>query len=262
MIVLDALALVTWVLVPAVAAVVAWRRLRRSGSRAVTVRALLVGVSGLVIVGLAVIPSVAAAVEDAFASHMVQHLALGLVGPLLIVTGRMPELGPWLMPIDRRRPLLRAYREFRPRSVVAPTGAIVVTWYAWHVPGLYGLAADEAVVHVIEHATFLGVGLWYWAAVAPHRRRTGAVVLASFTVTLSLGLLGAVLSLSPGPFYGDHVDAVTSGSELADQHLGGLLMWTPGGVLCLVTAVVQLVRWLDIDRTRPEVARLPTRRTW
>ena len=131
---------------------------------------------------------------------------------------------------------------------MAPAVAVVAAWYAWHLPGLYGAALDHPSIHVLEHLTFMVTGGWYWAAVAPHRRRTGGVVLASFTVALALGFLGAVLSLSPVAFYEGHVSGSTEAARLDDQHLGGLLMWTPGGLVHLLAAVVQLTRWLGLDR--------------
>ncbi len=187
--------------------------------------------------------------ERAFAPHMGQHLVLGLVAPLLIVVGRIPELMPWVVATPHRRAWRQAIGPFgrAPTSVLWPTVAMVVVWFAWHVPGLYDAAVGSAAVHVVEHLSMLGVGCWYWAAVAPHRRRTGTVVLASFSLVFALGFLGAILSLSPVAFYAGHVEATTLAGQLDDQHLGGLLMWTPGGLVYLVAAVFQLVRWLEVD---------------
>ncbi len=245
----DLLTLTTWVLLPAVVVVVAIRRMHAAGSHAVGSFTAGVGVTGLALAGVALTPGVGAAAERAFAPHMVQHLVLGLFAPLLIVVGRIPELVPWAVPVTHRRSIRRALGPFGrpPASVVWPTVAMVAVWYAWHLPALYDAAVDSGAVHAVEHLSILGIGCWYWAAIAPHRRRTGAVVLASFTLVFALGFLGAVLSLSPVAFYAGHVYATTLAAQLDDQHLGGLLMWTPGGLVYLITAVVQLVRWLEVD---------------
>lgn len=245
--VLDVLVVLSWAVVPVAVVVMALLRLRRSGSRAVGAGslALLVVAFGSIAVVLA--PTVSATLERTFAGHMAQHLVLGLLAPLFLVIGRTPELLPWALPVSARRDLRRGAGVLLrpPRSVAAPTVAMIVTWYAWHVPALYGAAADQGVIHVLEHATFLGVGTWFWAAVAPHRRRLGASVAALFVTTVAMGLLGATLALSPEAFYAPHVSSTSAAGRLDDQHLGGMLMWTPGGLVYLCAAVVQLVRWLD-----------------
>ena len=248
-ILVDVLTVLTWGVLPGALVVVAVRHLRDAGSHAVGPVSAAVGVVGLVLAGVALTPTVGSAADRAFAPHMGQHLVLGLFAPLLIVVGRVPELVPWAVPASRRRAMRRALGSFArpPSSVWWPTVAMVGVWYAWHLPALYGAAVDSGAIHAVEHLSILGIGCWFWAAIAPHRRRTGTVVLASFSLMFALGFLGAVLSLSPVAFYGGHVEATTLAAQLDDQHLGGLLMWTPGGLVYLITAVVQLVRWLEVD---------------
>lgn len=251
--ILDSIAsapvIVGWTVLPAVAVLVGWRNLRASGSRAIGRGAVVAGVVGLAAVGVVLSPAAGRALETEFASHMVQHLVLGLVAPLLIAVGRVPELAPWVVTGATRRTLRRWMGPIArpPRSVLWPALAMVAVWYCWHVPALYRAAADVAAVHAAEHLSFLAAGVWYWTAVAPHRHRTGAVVLAPFAVTIALGLLGSVLTLGGAPFYAGAVTATTESGQLADQRLGGLLMWTPGGLIHLCVAVVQLVRWLGLD---------------
>lgn len=245
----DWAVLLAWVVVLTVTLAVARRNLRAAGSRAISPSSFGAGVAGLAVIGVSLTPSVGDAAEPAFASHMVQHLALGLAAPILIVVGRVPELALWAVTGAHRRSVRRSLGRLGrpPRSVVWPTAAMVVVWFGWHVPAFYGAAIEVPVVHAVEHLSVLGVGCWYWAAIAPHRRRTGAVVAASFTLVVALGLLGAALTLSDAVFYADHVTAATPAARLQDQQLGGLLMWTPGGLVYLAAAVVQLVRWLDLD---------------
>lgn len=257
----DAAIVAMWVVLPVGVLVVGVRNLRASGSAAIGPASLAAGAAGFAVAGAALVPSVGTAAEAAFASHMAQHLALGLAAPLLLAIGRVPELVPWAVPGPRRQDLRRRLGALArpPRSVAWPTAAMVTVWFAWHAPALYGAAVEIPAMHAVEHLSIAGVGVWYWAAVAPHRRRTGAVVFASFALTIALGLLGAALTLSGEPFYGDHVEAASTDAQLADQQLGGLLMWTPGGLVYLTAAVVQLIRWLDVDHTR-RVVRAPAPR--
>lgn len=258
---LDALAVLSWLLLPQAALITAHRRLRRSGSQAIGAGTLAAGLAGVAAVAVAVLPSVADAAERTFAGHMAQHLLLGSIGPLLLVVGRTSELAPWVLAPSRRKELRRwAGTLLRPpRSVRGPTVAMVIVWFAWHVPALYDAAVVVPVLHLLEHGSYLVAGWCFWAAVAPHRRRTGAPVLALFALTVGVGLLGAFLSLSPVAFY-DQVAATTEQARLEDQHLGGLLMWTPGGLVYLVAMIVQLVRWLGGHGLPDGTAVAPERR--
>ena len=59
-----------------------------------------------------------------------------------------------------------------------------------------------------------------------------------------MGLLGALLTLAPRPlFLAVHSAGVTSPwglTPLADQQLGGLLMWVPGGLVFAAVCVAGL----------------------
>ncbi len=245
----NAAFLLAWLVLPLVALVVGRRRLRASGSHAVGPWSLISAAVGLVLLAAALAPVTSQVAERTFAAHMGQHLIVGLFAPLLIVAGRAAELLPWALDGAHRRSLRRHAGRLLtpPRSMKAPTVAMITAWYAWHVPVLYGAAVDNELVHVVEHLTILAAGLWFWSAVAPQRRRVGASIVGLFLVTISTGFLGATLSLSPISFYGGHVAAETLAGQLDDQHLGGLLMWTPGGLVYLLATVVQLIRWLGPD---------------
>ena len=62
------------------------------------------------------------------------------------------------------------------------------------------------------------------------------MLLATFVHT---GLLGALLSFSPAPWYAIMAPgAIAYGfSPLADQQLAGLIMWVPMGAIYLVAAL-------------------------
>jgi putative membrane protein len=49
---------------------------------------------------------------------------------------------------------------------------------------------------------------------------------------MAMGLLGALLTFAPGSLYTAHATAplLWGFSPLADQQLGGLLMWVPAGL--------------------------------
>jgi putative membrane protein len=93
-----------------------------------------------------------------FAIHMVQHVLLGDIAPLLIVAGLD---GPLL------RPLLVLPVLGRLRGLVHPLVALplwAIDLYAWHLPGPYQAALRNDTIHAFEHACFFTFGLLLWAA--------------------------------------------------------------------------------------------------
>ncbi len=59
-----------------------------------------------------------------------------------------------------------------------------------------------------------------------------------------MGMLGAVLTFAPQPMYAAHAIAPFAWqlSPLADQQIGGLIMWVPAGVLYALAAIFLLPR--------------------
>src|SRR5581483_8820380 len=143
----------TWSLEPApivlcgVAAVLyaqAFARLRRRAPAHATVsRAALFG-AGLAATLLALVSPVDAVGEDQLLSaHMLQHLLLGDLGPLLLVLGTRGPIGVFLLPAPvlqavARGPLRRLLSTLlRPRVSLAIWLASIG---AWHVPAAYDAA--------------------------------------------------------------------------------------------------------------------------
>src|SRR3954447_15468756 len=80
-----------------------------------------------------------APLDGRFWTHMLQHLLIGDLGPLLLCLGRrFPE-----------RPLL---------ALPLWTAALV----AWHVPALYDAALEHSALHLLAHLCFFvaGIGVW------------------------------------------------------------------------------------------------------
>src|SRR5207249_4710285 len=91
---------------------------------------------------------------------------------------------------------------------------------AWHVPAAYDAALTDAVVHDLEHVSFVTVGLLVWTQlVDPARRRrlSTAQRLAFAGGLFACGQLLADVLFLTGPLYPAY------GSS-ADQQLAGLVM--------------------------------------
>jgi cytochrome c oxidase assembly factor CtaG len=65
-----------------------------------------------------------------------------------------------------------------------------------------------------------------------------------FALALQSTVLGALLTFAPTPWYTAHLELTQrwSLSTLEDQQLAGLIMWVPGGLVYLASALALLSR--------------------
>lgn len=94
-----------------------------------------------------------------FSAHMLQHLLLGLVAPLLLLLGLTRSV---VAPVIGLRGMWRL------RWLAHPFVALplwTVGFYVWHLPALFDGALADDTVHALEHVTFIAIGLLVWAPV-------------------------------------------------------------------------------------------------
>ena len=121
------------------------------------------------------------------------------------------------------------------------------------MPSVYGLAQGQEAVHIIEHLMYLGAGLIGWwpivgsASGALARPSAPARMLFLFALAFPCSLLGAILTFAQSPLYGYYtrVPRVFDLSVVADQRLGGLLMWVPTHMLLLLCLTIIAGQWLN-----------------
>lgn len=194
-----------------------------------------------------------------FSVHMVQHLLLSLVGPMLMVIGTPG----WLI-----KPLLR-------HRLILKT-AQILTWpylaftllnadlFLWHAPSLYDLTLANEGVHLLEHLTFIVFGvIFWWPVFSPlekdlPRLSIGGGLLYMFLAGMPMTLLGAGLTFAP-PLYAPYINAprLWGLSAATDQQLGGLIMWVPTNLMYIVMVSGLFIRWLQKqdEKQRAEEAR-------
>jgi putative membrane protein len=202
--------------------------------------------------------------SDLFAMHMLQHLLLILLAaPLLVLSAPLAAL-MWGLPKDVRHSaavLARCWPAMLGRPAVAFSLHVLALW-AWHVPALYEAAEADRLLHVIEHACFLGTGMLFWSALLQHRAASGAAVLYVFGMAIQSTALGALLTFARAPWYSSHLTTTAAWglSPLEDQQLAGLIMWVPGGLIYLAAALGLFGLWLKAGETPHPAAHIPARR--
>ena len=181
-----------------------------------------------------------------FAAHMGLHLLLmAVAAPLLILARPLAPLA-WALPMAARlallRPAARGWRRLADPVLATALQMAVLT--AWHLPRAFDRAVGDPFVHAAQHLTLALTALLFWWVVLERGRAGrshGLIALCLFATMLHGTALGALLTLAPRPLYAGGVRA-TPLDSLADQQLGGLLMWVPGGLIYAVAALVLLTR--------------------
>jgi putative membrane protein len=199
-----------------------------------------------------------------FSAHMVQHVLLGDIAPLLILLALSRVI---MRPATRR--LTRLERRL---GVLATPGAGLVAWlvlmYLWHIPALYDAAAEHPLVHLLEHVSFFaaGVALW-WPLIQPvpmRRRLTGLQPVAYIgTAKAGLAALGIFLTWSTTalyPYY-ESTPRIWGLTPVEDQNVAGVIMMVEQSVTLVIVLVALFVRMLqESEREQLRRERLEERR--
>jgi putative membrane protein len=228
-----------------------WLRVRRGPSALRAAEApvwrLCSMLAALLTAIIALVSPVDGLADQLFLMHMVQHMLLLDLVPILAILSLTKVI---------LRPVTRAVRELeRSAGAIAhPAFAVVlyiaVIW-AWHIPAAYDLALRHPVIHVAEHVSFLAAGsLYWWHLLSPIRARMrldgmGPVVYMAST-KLFVGALGMGLAFAPSalyPYYVHHA-RVWGLSADDDQSIAGLIMAVEQSLVMGVALVVLFVRAL------------------
>ena len=175
---------------------------------------------------------------------MVQHVAMTMVAAPLLAAGlpRVPRVHPllaWLL--------------------FAATGWLV------HFTPLFEAATESLPVHVFEHAVLLGTALLFWAqVVGPGATLAHPLRLLYLVVAMPQNTFLALAIYSTDRVLYDHYAG--GRDPLADQRLGGGIMWVAGDLVLLVAVLLVASAWAGHEEretrlTEEAADRLPSPRT-
>ncbi len=213
---------------------------------------------GLAVVVVATQSGIGSYDDVLFWDHMVQHLMLLMVAPVLLIFGQPMTL---LLHASRNPLHTWAKRVLRSRVVsfltwpvfgfVAYTAAVV----AAHLTGLANLVQSSQLLHNAEHAGFLIIGYLFFLPIVgsePIRWRLSypvrfIILVLAMPIDTFTGLI-----LSYGNAGTPGVSAVGrpawAPSAVADLHAGGAVMWVAGDGLMFALMMLVYLLWSMDDR--------------
>lgn len=202
--------------------------------------------AGLALLALALLPPLATHDED-FTIHMVQHLLLGMVAPLVLVLSAPVTLLLAVAPSRWRHRIMLLLRSRIARLVGHPVTAACLSvgfLVLLYTTSLYQLSEEHLALHLLVHAHMLVAGYLFAAAligIDPNPHRSGLPTRAVVLV-LAGGAHNALAKL----LYAHGSVAWATGAQV---------MWYGGDAVDLLLAVVLFGQWY-----RHEGRRLARRR--
>jgi putative copper resistance protein D len=180
--------------------------------------------------------------------HMVQHLLLLELAPLLLLASRPGLLFLRAAPRSARPWLVRRLDTLRP--VTHPVACLLVfsvIVIATHLPGFYDATLRHPALHDAEHVLYLLAGVLMWwplldADPLARRRLNGMTRLAYLIAAMvPMTLLGAYLNRHTSLVYAGYAaPARALGiSAVVDQQQAGAIMWVLGSTLMIAAGLWQ-----------------------
>jgi cytochrome c oxidase assembly factor CtaG len=208
----------------------------------------------LAVIAAALMSIVAVYETTFFWVHMIQHLMLIMVAPVLLVTGR-----PLILALHAsRNPVHRAVkRALRSRPVTVLTSPLVaVPLYAavvvgTHLTSFNNLAVTNHAALLAEQVAYLAAGYLYflpgfgdepirWHLSYPAKM---LIILLVMPIDTFTGIALLMTTQAPWPAYA--AQAHTWGPDpLTDVHWGGAVMWVGGDTIMIALVVAALLPWL------------------
>ncbi|MFB7712797.1 cytochrome c oxidase assembly protein [Streptomyces sp. NPDC056105] len=194
-----------------------------------------------------------------FSAHMVQHMVISMLSPILLLMGAPITLALRAMPVARRgtkgpRELLLMFLHSRyMRIITHPAFTIplfIASLYALYFTPIFDTLMGSKIGHIGMMVHFLAVGLvffWPIMGVDPGPHRPGYVMrmLELFAGMPFHAFFGIALMMASGPMIGtyEHPPASLGIDALADQTAAGGIAWAFSEVPSVLVLLALLFQW-------------------
>jgi cytochrome c oxidase assembly factor CtaG/putative copper export protein len=236
-------------------------RLRKRGDSWPVLRTVL-WVSGMAVLFYITNGGVNAYEKYLFSSHMLAHMTLGMMVPVLLVPGAPITLalrtirkrtdgsrGPreWIMLATHSR-----YFGFLSRPLVAAAIFVVSLWVFYYSP-LFRWATTDHLGHQWMIIHFLLTGYLFVQSLigvdpSPHRAPYPIRLLVLLATMAFHAFFGLSLMTGTGLLLADWYGAMGWGTDaLADQQAGGGIAWSVGEIPTVALAIAVAIMWSRSD---------------
>ena len=241
-----------------VAYAMGWRRLRSRGGRewATIPRGIsfLVGINVLVLA--LVSPLHHLGMDYLLSAHMIQHMMVGDIAPILLCLGVYGPMRFFVIP----QPILRWAGGPGMRPVIRQLGRPQVAFWGWvaatgvwYIPAIYVRTLDNTLLHYLMWFTIFITGVAVWShilAMVPGMRMSHAKRAGYAVGLLFAGMIVSEFLFLNDPLYDVYVnqpDRLFDLTPEADQIRASLLM-TAEQMITLIMAAT-LIMWNHMDTT-------------
>ncbi|HEY1778825.1 MAG TPA: cytochrome c oxidase assembly protein [Solirubrobacteraceae bacterium] len=217
-------------------------------------------IAGLVVVATALLSGIDTYADYLLSVHMVEHMLLMTVAPVLLVCGAPVRLALAASRSRGRRAIAMLLHQrvvalaTRPAFGVTLLCAVMLGTY---LTGLFELSLRSQTVHALEHAAFFWSGVLCFApliAADPFPRPPSALLRFAWlmVVMTAMVVVGALLSFDSSVRYAPYLEPARAMhvSALADQQLAGVVMWFGGGLFGAVLMLVLVTQTLFAEERR------------
>lgn len=200
-----------------------------------------------------------------FSVHMVQHMVLSMISPILLLLGAPLTLALRALPTCTgapgipRRLLLAAVHSRIARIATWPpvaVGVFIVSLYSLYFTPLFTTVMASRPGHLWMLAHFLAVGLlFFWPVIgidpAPKRPPHGfrmlmLAVTAPFHAFFGIAVMSSTAPLGPDHFA--HAARLWDTDPMEDQARAGAIAWAFSEIPTLLTLAVVFLQWNRSER--------------
>jgi cytochrome c oxidase assembly factor CtaG len=250
--------LIAAVVAVAVAYLTGVATLRRRGDAWPVSRTLLFLGPGLGSLVVATMSALGTYDDTLFWIHMVQHMILTMITPVFLALGAPVTLALRTLPRWPRRTLLAVLHSRVARVLTFPLVTVplfVGTLYGLYFTALYQATLSNDTLHELLHVHFVLVGcLYFWPLLGldpvPGRLPHPARLLVVFVTLPIHAWLGIALMMSKSVIAAGYYTALGrpwGPSLLADQHIGGAVLWASGDAIGILFVATIIGQWIQAD---------------
>jgi putative membrane protein len=202
--------------------------------------------------------------QHMFFLNRTQHVVMHHIGPFLIALGAvgptirrgMPE---WLRRVVDTRVVAATVRVIQQPLLAA--FLFVGLFYFWLIPAVHFRAMIDPRLYAAMNWSMVIDGVLFWCLVLDPRPKPPARVSYGSRVALSFGvmfpqiLLGAIITFAQRdlyPYYDLCGRLFSSIDAIADQHIGGIVMWIPPSMMSVIGVIVVLNALRIHEESKPQ----------